>query len=340
MRKILRIVVLLYVCNNASASLHPSYLSVQPSIKPPSFISVPRGKTSGNNVVDPIDSKLNNAGIAIPPNFSNSDVTIHHLREELKSRLLEAADEFMSMKAKSDEMAVRAQELSEQKEKEKWFVLRILSKILRKITRRNNSNPKKIGILSKEAFSQKNLDVGAAGETVIALAEELSKLNPTAVPLIGFKGQYGAPPSESKLGGYWKLRFTTAADASFSASKERGIISTSQVIDARKGTLTNVIDFEKGNLKGFRVVVQGEPFGPDILDLSFTKIHIFRKSRFPRLFGHFTIWLPSRLIRFLASWGKQGAKPSGPYLKIRYLDNNLRMHTTDKGNWFIQSRLD
>ncbi|KAL7462908.1 hypothetical protein ACHAXS_003283 [Conticribra weissflogii] len=244
------------------------------------------------------------------------------------------------MKSKADETALQARELAERKEKEKWFVLRIIAKIFRKITRPNESKPKGIGILSKEALSQKNLDVGAAGEKVIALAEELSQLNPTSVPLLGFKGQYGASPSESKLGGIWKLRFTTAADASFSASKERGSISTSQVIDAEKGTLTNVIDFEKGNLKGFRVVVQGEPFGPDILDLSFKKVQIFRKSRFPRLFGSFTIWLPSRLIRFLASRGKQGGKPSGPYLKLRYLDDNLRMHTTDKGNWFIQSRLE
>ena len=112
------------------------------------------------------------------------------------------------------------------------------------------------------------------------------------------------------------------------------------------GTLTNVVDFEKGKLKGFRVVVEGEPISETTMRLSFKKLKLLRKSRFPRLFGEITIRLPSRLIRWLGSSSKNGEKEVvdgisniGPYLQLRYLDDNLRMHTTNTGNWFIQTRL-
>ena len=176
------------------------------------------------------------------------------------------------------------------------------------------------------------------------MAEQLSLLNPTPIPTLGFKHYGGALPSESKLGGIWKLRFTTAADASFPNSAKRGVATTSQVIDATEGTLTNVVDFEKGKLKGFRVVVEGEPVSETTMRLSFKKVKILRQSRFPRLFGEITIHLPSRLIRWLGSTRKEGELADdsnlGPYLQLRYLDDNLRMHTTNTGNWFIQTRLE
>ena len=190
------------------------------------------------------------------------------------------------------------------------------------------------------------------------MAEQLSLLNPTPIPTLGFKqykvdNTYDTAPTSStqssKLDGNWKLRFTTASDASFPKSTKRGVTTTSQVINAEKGTFTNVIQFEKGKLNGFEVVVQGIPLSDTDICLSFKKVNILRKSRWPRrLFGKITFWLPSRLIRLLASKNKKvddndngdgSNRRAGPYLRLRYLDDDLRMHTTDSGNWFIQTRL-
>lgn len=281
-----------------------------------------------------------------------TDNTAQLLRDELKSRLITAADDFKTMKAQEGAIARKAKEVDEKsvvsnQEKQRWFVLRLLSKIVHKISRskKNASGKEKLtksdGILTSDSFRQMKLEVGVAGERVIEIAEQLSLLNPTPIPTLGFKSYGGAPPTESKLAGTWKLRFTTAADASFPESEKRGIATTSQVVDAQEGTLTNIVDFERGTLKGFRVIVAGDPFSATDIGLSFRAVKILRESRFPRLFGQFTVRLPTRLIRWLASRNKSGEeKNKGPYLQLRYLDEDLRMHITDSGNWFIQTRLD
>jgi len=111
-------------------------------------------------------------------------------------------------------------------------------------------------------------------------------------------------------------------------------------IDAKGGTLTNVIDFEKGKLTGLRVVVDGEPTSNTDIGLTFRSVSILRKLRFPRLFGEVNIRLPSRLIRWFASRnGVEEERGMEPYLRLRYVDDTLRMHTTDSGNWFIQTRI-
>ena len=89
------------------------------------------------------------------------------------------------------------------------------------------------GVLSTDSFRQSRLDVGAIRNRVIKIAEQLLLLNPTPMPALGFKSCSGASPSESKLGGSWKLRFTTAADASFPTTEKRGVVSTSQLMRER-----------------------------------------------------------------------------------------------------------
>jgi len=106
-----------------------------------------------------------------------------------------------------------------------------------------------------------------------------------------------------------------------------------------EGTL---IVFEKGKLTGFCVVVQGEPTSESDIGLTFRCIKILRKSRFPRLFGEINVRLLSGLIRWFASRNKvEGDERgmAGPYLRLRYVDDNLHMHTTDSGNWFVQTRI-
>ena len=291
-----------------------------------------------------------------------TDDTVQLLREELKSRLLKAADEFNAIETPT------TTNTNGQDQDRGNYVIRLLRKIVRKISRRGLPASSVItttdasttstptlqnqqyqprttgGIFSSDSFRQAKLEVGELGAKVIEMAEQLSLLNPTPIPTLGFKHYGGALPSESKLGGIWKLRFTTAADASFPNSAKRGVATTSQVIDATEGTLTNVVDFEKGKLKGFRVVVEGEPISETTMRLSFKTVKILRQSRFPRLFGEITIRLPSRLIRWLGSTRKEEELADdsnlGPYLQLRYLDDNLRMHTTNTGNWFIQTRLE
>jgi hypothetical protein len=75
--------------------------------------------------------------------------------------------------------------------------------------------------------------VGAIRNRVVEIAEQLSPLNPTPMPALGFKSCGGASPLISKLGGSWKLRFTTAADASFPTTEKRGVVSTSQLMRER-----------------------------------------------------------------------------------------------------------
>ena len=279
-----------------------------------------------------------------------TDDTIRLLRDELKSRLLKSADDYREARAASDAIVVargagggvdESPDVPSEAD-DRGYAIRLLRRIVRKISRKSKESGARSrrGVLSSDSVRQSRLDVGAYGNKVIEIAEQLSLLNPTPIPTLGFKGYGGASPLESKLGGTWKLRFTTAADASFPETEKRGVVSTSQVIDAEEGTLTYVIDFERGKLKGFRVVVVGEPTSGTDIGLTFRSVRIFRKSRFPRLFGQITVRLPSRLIRWFASRNKvEEERGMGPYLRLRYLDDTLRMHTTDSGNWFVQTRI-
>lgn len=280
-----------------------------------------------------------------------TDDTVHMLRSELKTRLLNAADDYAAMRAKTDELVLRAKEFEEQisseaSTTEQRLVPRLLGKIVRKISRRKpkkKSEEKTLaqsrGILSSDSFQQMKVDVGVTGNKVIELAEQLSLLNPNPNPTLGFKEYGGVSAEDNMLNGQWKLRFTTAADASFAASKERGVAITSQVIDAKEGTFTNVVDFEKGKLRGFRVVVNGKPLSNTDIQLAFKSVKLLRESRFPRLFGEISIRLPSRLIRWLSARNRPEDERNAPYLSLKYLDEDLRIHTTDSDNWFVQSRI-
>ena len=318
----------------------------------PAFISTPTRSSQTTFRYSKFDADINNQPDINIFNkaISVTDDTIDMLRGELKVRLLKAADEYSEMRAKTDNLYMRAKEFEDQTnasniKAEQRLVPRLLGRIVRKISRRKpKKNEDKTltqsqGILTSDSFKQMTLDVGEKGEKVIELAKQLSLLNPTPNPTLGFKEYGGVSAKESKLAGQWKLRFTTAADASFAESSSRGVATTSQMIDAEKGTFTNVVDFEKGKLHGFRVVVDGKPLSNSDIQLSFKKVKLLRSSRIPRLFGTVTIHLPSRLIRWLATRNKSDDEKKAPYLSIKYLDDDLRIHTTDSNNWFVQSRI-
>ena len=84
-------------------------------------------------------------------------------------------------------------------------------------------------------------DVGKAADQVLLTCQKLAQVNPTAhaTKFLGDK----VNGDKSPLHGTWKLLFTTAADASFSKNSTRGDANVKNVVDARRGRITNVIDF-------------------------------------------------------------------------------------------------
>lgn len=269
-------------------------------------------------------------------------------RQMLKEEIIEKSDAYQRLKEVMDKHHLEENEKEDASETNRDakdannYVWKLLIKIVTKITK--SKKLKKRGgvkdIVNSRTLGTQTLDVGETGNSIISLAEKLAELNPTSIPTRGWKGYGGGSPSECPLRGSWKLRFTTAADASFPESPARGKAVTSQEIDARAGTLTNVVDFERGKVKGFRVVVGGEAVSDDEIDLSFREVVILRESRFPRLFGRVALRIPARLFRAVNKFFSRGNKNTrGPYFKLMYIDDDFRMHKTGEGNWFIQTRL-
>jgi PAP_fibrillin len=183
--------------------------------------------------------------------------------------------------------------------------------------------------------------LGEKGEEVIELAERLSNFSAIPNPMYGWMGFGGGSPEDCVLDGKWKLRFTSGGDATFPESQTRGKATISQVVNATEGTLTNVIDFEKGKVKGFCVVVEGRARSGSEMDLTFKKVIVQRESRFPRLLGRITFLVPS--FKYLSAFARFASKgkvqSTGPGFQLRYVDQDLRMHKTRDGIWFIQTRI-
>jgi len=174
----------------------------------------------------------------------------------------------------------------------------------------------------------------------IALIEALSERNPTPEPFAGWRRR---PYVYCKLDGAWKLLFTTGADATFRKTNETGAAEAFQEIDARRGHFVNCVDFssETSKLRGFRVVVAGYPLNADEVQLKFRRVKLLRRSR----------WLstvviplpPSRLLRAISRWASRGKgqlSRRGAGFRILYLDEEMRMHLTFDGQYFVQRRLD
>jgi hypothetical protein len=202
----------------------------------------------------------------------------------------------------------------------------------------------RVGAFGAASFASIQVDLGEKGDEVIAIAERLSYINTIECPTFGWKGFDGGAPEDCALNGTWKLQFTSGADATFPESSKRGKATTSQIINATEGSLINKIEFERGKVKGFKVVVEGEAISGNEMNLNFKRVVIERNSRWPRLLGKITIRLPS--FRFLSTYARfvsQGRtkrpRSSGPGFVIQYMDSDIRIHKTRDGIWFIQTRL-
>jgi len=180
------------------------------------------------------------------------------------------------------------------------------------------------------------------GKKVVNMIEEFVKLNPTNDIFYAWKT---IPPpkqlSQCPLDGTWKLRFTTASDATFKPGK-RGPATTLQIVNATTGMITNIIDFNenKGKVKGFQVIIEAIPLPipnpSNRIDLIFKGINIQRKSR---LLPKISLSLaPLRFIGKVVSKLRKKQRET-PYMEVLYVDDDCRIHKTGDGNYFVQTRL-
>ena len=209
-------------------------------------------------------------------------------------------------------------------------------------------------------------DVGKAADEVMDITSELEKCSPTDHPteFLGDKEQGDKAP----LNGEWKLLFTTAADANFSKNSKRGSASVKNVVDACKGSITNVIEFQGGSaadsaadddatttstkkeplVKSLNVVIGAKPASKSRVGLQFK----YAKVVFSRFFGlkrQWNLYIPvpapliTRLIVFFSRVFRFGKKvdkkvPPKAYFDVLYLDDELRIQRTGEDNLFVQAK--
>ena len=149
------------------------------------------------------------------------------------------------------------------------------------------------------------------------------------------------------------MRFTTASDATFKPGR-RGPATTLQYVNSTIGTFTNIIEFRenKGKVKGFQVVVEGKPVNDKRINLTFRRVIIDRRSRV----GLNRIVIPLPNFNFFQRFSRKKNLPEevseevnidtsakkkreGPHFNMLYLDDEMRIHKTGEGNYFVQTRL-
>jgi hypothetical protein len=208
-------------------------------------------------------------------------------------------------------------------------------------------------------------EVGTKADEIFTLCDTLSTMSPTTHPT-----QYLGDKKNgllSPLNGAWKLLFTNAADASFSKNSTRGDAKASNIVNAAKGTITNVIDFlpkvvldnddntstnEEPVLKQLNVVIQAIPVSQQRVELQFKYVRaVLTKFLWFKLRWSLYIPVPgpflTRLIVTVSrvtSFFRRSQSPTKSipkaYFDILYLDATLRIHKTGQGNLFVQARGD
>ena len=96
------------------------------------------------------------------------------------------------------------------KQKEEWVI-----KPNKKIT--NEST--KQGLFGAESFKDLKIKQNELSQKIIDKINEIEKYNPTVEPFKNWNEPIQTITDESPLSGLWKLRFTTAADATFKPNK-------------------------------------------------------------------------------------------------------------------------
>lgn len=193
-------------------------------------------------------------------------------------------------------------------------------------------------------------DVGKAADQVMTICQRLSEVNPTEEPTKFFGDKENG--AQSPLHGSWRLLFTTAADASFSKNSTRGDAKVKNVVDARRGRITNVIEFaskEDGTgpvLKQLNVVIKAVATSPMRVELTFR----YAKAVLTKLFFlpiRWSLYIPVPgpfitrcivLVYRLFTFGKTAKRPPKAFFDVLYLDDDLRIHKTGEDNLFVQAK--
>ena len=146
--------------------------------------------------------------------------------------------------------------------------------------------------------------------------------------------------SGSPLDGEWSNLWTTAADATFDEKTERGAAKVSNVVDARRGKITNVIAFEDPSNKvaTLRVRLSARAAGPKRLELTFKYVKVTFRKRLLGLFKSILIPVPAAFITRVLFLFRPAKKPPVPFFDLVYLDADLRVQKTGEGNVFVQRR--
>lgn len=223
-----------------------------------------------------------------------------------------------------------------------------------------------------EATKNKNED------EILALVNELSKYNPTAIPTLGLLG-YGnndkndndtSNDARAPLNGKWKLLYTNARDAEAPARTEKNkeekfgdevasgiIVKTGQRINAAKGECINFIQLteeeittteatehqrakKKKPFDEFEITIQMTPLSNTRVRLDFVKGKALNENAPLPFLKEFSFRFPP------PSFGDALARLRGldpsvepqAYFDILYIDNEIRAHQTGEGKIFVQKR--
>ena len=201
----------------------------------------------------------------------------------------------------------------------------------------------------KVDFFSISKDVGDKAQEIVQVCDRLVEYCPILIPT-EFLGD-ATQGDKAPLNGSWKSLFTTAADANFSKNSTRGAARVQNIVDGKKGTITNVIDFEpkpdgtEPVLKQLNVIIKAIPVSAKRVELQFRYAKAVL-TRFLFWKVQWSLYIPvpgpfitrclvffSRIFRF----GKVKKVPKG-YFDLLYLDDELRVHRTGEDNLFVQSR--
>lgn len=202
--------------------------------------------------------------------------------------------------------------------------------------------------------------VGKAADSIFQTVQELSRVNPTPEATLGLGDKTLDKTVTPPLEGAWNLLFSTAADASFSRDSKRGDATAGNIVDARKGKITNVIKFapavdDEGNetpklVNELRVKLAATAEGSNRVNLVFKYVAV-KFTKFFFLPIRWTLYIPvpgptigkiviglSNLKRKLLR--KQEPKRELPkaFFDVLFLDQDLRVHKTGEDNLFVQAR--
>ena len=176
--------------------------------------------------------------------------------------------------------------------------------------------------------------VGDAADVVMKAVDALA-----AEPSLAEAATASWPDPSSPLDGEWSNLWTTAADATFDARSERGAARVSNVVDAKRGKITNVIAFESPTSKvdTLKVRLRTKAIGNKRLQLTFLRVKVTFRKRLLGIFRSIYIPVPSVLISRLIFLFKRKMPPR-PFFDLLFLDKDLRVQRTGEGNVFIQRR--